>query len=109
MANVDVIRFKWGDDNFIALEYNDNNLRARRIHVNISAGRTVRALVWDTDQGGDPSDPATAFIDVTFVGPTVDSFNVPGSFQLVEVTDEAGTYHDVPPNIKYQFIERFSG
>ena len=107
MANRDVITFRWGvPGDFIAVEYNDNNLQIRRIHVNVSAGHEVRALVWDVDAGGDPLDPTTAFIDVTFTGPITDEFNVPGNRRLVEVTGDGDPYFDLPQNWRYQFIEK---
>lgn len=103
MANRDVIRISWGGPDFAAIEYNDANLAIRRIYVSLSSGRIVRALVWDTLAGGIPSDPATALIDQTFIGPTAQEFNVPGNRRLIERTDEHGTYPDLPDNLIYQF------
>ena len=98
MAEADVIKVSWGDADFMAVEFLDTNLRIRRVYVELSPGRTVRAVVWDMDDGGIEGDIGTAWIDVSFVGPTIDEFVIPGVHRVVEVTDEFGSYYDFPPN-----------
>lgn len=109
MAERKLINFSWGDSDFLAVEFTDTNLRIRRVYTDISAGRIVRAVVWDTDEGGVPGDFDTTWIDMTFTGPTIDEYVIPGIHRVVEVTDEIGSYYDFPPNWVVQFFETMSG
>lgn len=79
MAERKLINMTWGNDDFIAVEFLDTNLRITRVYTSISAGRTVRAVVWDTDEGGIPGDFDTTWIDVTFVVPTDTEYVIPGN------------------------------
>ena len=109
MANRDCITFSWGGDDYAAIEYNDANLSIRRVHFSLSAGRTIRILIWDVLDGGVVGDPATALFDETLVGPLNDNRNIPGNYRLIERTDAGGTYVDVPDNIFYRVVEQFIG
>lgn len=108
MAEADLIKTSWGTADFIAVEFLDTNLRIRRVYVELSEGRTVRAVVWDTDDGGVEGDFGTAWVDETFVGPVVSEYVIPGVHRVVEVTDEIGTYYDFPPNWIVTFLENYT-
>jgi hypothetical protein len=105
MPEVDLIKMSWGGDDFVAVEYTDTNLRLRRVHVNIQApNMKVRAIVWDTDQGGIPGDPETALVDVEWLSPTIDEYVLPGNYRAQEYTDEIGSFYDLPENLRVQFF-----
>jgi len=106
MAEQENMRFTWGvPGDEIKLIYNDNNLRILRYQIILSAGYRLSLSVWDIDDPlANTNDPSTAFINEFWDGP-LDNFNrgVPGNIRMVEVTDEFGTYLDVPQNWRYQF------
>ena len=77
------------------LEYSAGNRRIQSVQWTIPAtGIVVRARVWRD---------GNLVFDRTVAGPASGAETVPGNIQLVEVTDAAGTYLDLPPNISYQF------
>lgn len=76
------------------IEYNPNNLRILNVQWTIpQPGIAIRARVWDS---------GVLVLDRT-EGQGSGSENIPGNLRMVEVTDTAGTYLDLPANITYKF------
>lgn len=77
------------------IEYAAGNRRIQSVQWSIPrTGVVVRARIWRNGQ---------LVFDRTIAGPANGAETVPGNIQLVEVTDAAGTYLDLPPDITYQF------
>lgn len=102
MANRDAIRVSWGDgQDYASVVYNDANLAIRSVDMHITDGRRIRAVIWDTNAGGDPTDPSTAIFNQVFTGPTDQSLNVAGNRRCVTVAGDGDPYVDLPPNMPY--------
>lgn len=112
MADVDLISITFQDGDGpvdrLAVEYSNTNMRLQRAYVNIQTTRVVRILVWDTLNGGNPQNDATALYDFTFVGPTVSETPIAGNHRMREVTDEVGTYHDFPEGWVHEIREHMA-
>ena len=88
------VSFTTGIDGFeLWIEYNAGNLRIQSVNWTVPDGVQVNAKVWD---GG------LLVIDRT-EGPGNDSENVPGNYQMVEVTENGDTFLDLPSNITFRF------
>lgn len=78
----------------IAVEYNEATRRLTQISWAIPAGFAIRARVWVNGE---------VKIDRTVGGPSTGIQSIPGVIRVVEVTDDFGTYLDLPEGIEYTF------
>jgi hypothetical protein len=81
----------------IDVRYNDANNQVNRWHWNVPAGVSVRIELFDKDTGA-------PLFDETKVGPDAGDESVPGNDRMIEVTDEHGTYLDLPWNHRFSMF-----
>jgi hypothetical protein len=86
----------------IMIWYNDTNLRIGSVEWTIPAlGIVVRVRIWDSNISA-----TVPVIDRT-EGQGSDEENIPGNYQMIEMTDpDVGTYYEFPGNIAYTFLIR---
>lgn len=78
----------------IAIEYNDATKRLTQVSWSIPAGYAIRARIWANGE---------LRIDRTVGGPSTGAESVPGVIRVVEVTEDFGTFFDLPDGIEYTF------
>lgn len=78
----------------VQIEYNEGNRRITQVSWEVLGGYAVRARIW---QNG------SLVVDRTVGGPASGAESVQGNHRVVEVTDEHGTFIDLPPALTYQF------
>ncbi len=87
------------------VEWNESNQRIQRLEWDIvEPGIAIRGRIWDSNQL-----PGEELVIDRTEGQGSGSINIPGNLRAVEVTDEDGTFWDLPSNITYRLeLKRFS-